>query len=234
MKQIPYFTLLLFSLFVLASCNKEEENLEKSMEEEEAAEVMESAMTVDAEGLAREAEEAALAAQTYALESYCGLSGDTTFSRNVSNAFITASYSTTWDWQLTCQGPIPSIYFFGRETEGNYETNRMISVDTAFSDWSVSNLVTGNAYLLSGLYGRSGSQESKIGQQNSFNSNLEVVVTEIAVDKTTFEILSGEGTFVLTGQGSGGTDVTYTGEITFNGGNSVTITLNGQSYTFSW
>ena len=87
---------------------------------------------------------------------------------------------------------------------------------------------------MNGAYTRNGSQESKIGQQNSFTSTLTITASNLLVDKSTQEINGGTASFTLEGSGSGGTNITYTGSIVFNGNQSATLTLNGNSYPLNW
>ena len=232
MKTSLYFLLLASAFALFTSCQKEEE--EVAMTEEEAVEVIESAMSAEAQGVAGEAADAAEAAGAYAVESLCGMSGDSSLTYSINQLNLQASYTINWSWALVCQGFIPNILEFNRTTAGTYETNRLKSDDSAESDWDISNLVTGTDYKLNGVYTREGSQESKIGQQNSFTSTLTVTATDILIDKATQVIDGGTAAFTLSASGSGGANVSYTGTIVFNGNQSGTLTINGTSYPINW
>ena len=142
MKTSLNFLFLALVLSLLAvSCVKEEENV--SVTEEEAVEVIESSMSAEAQGMAGEASDAAEAAGTYAIESLCGMSGDSSLTYAINQLNLQASYTINWHWELVCQGFIPNTLEFERTTEGTYESNRLLSDDSASSAWSVTNLVTG-------------------------------------------------------------------------------------------
>lgn len=233
MKATRFFllTALAGSLFMV-SCQKEESP--EVMSEEEAVEVIESAMSADAQGIAGEAADVAKAADTYAQESLCGSSGDSTLNYSITKPNLTASYSVAWNWELVCQGPIPQALLFGRTIQGSYVTNRMESDDSGTSDWSVTSLIAGDAYIVNGNYTRTGWQQSKIGQQNDFSSTLNADVTDLEVDKATQEVVGGLASFTLSASSSGGQTASYSGTIEFLGNQSATLTVNGNTYTLNW
>ncbi|MBK6903437.1 MAG: hypothetical protein IPH04_11690 [Saprospirales bacterium] len=233
MKTSLYFLFLALSFSLLSSsCKKEEEAV--AMTEEEAVEVIESSMSAEAQGMAGEASDVAEAAESFADESLCGMTGDSSLSYTIDQVNLQASYTIAWGWELVCTGFIPNTLEFVRTTDGTYETNRLKSDDSAISSWDITNLVTGTQYIMNGSYTREGSQESKIGQQNEFSSTLVITATDILVDKVTQEIAGGTASFTLTGNGSGGSDVSYTGTIVFNGNQSATLTINGNSHPLNW
>ncbi len=248
--KIHFFALALLASFVLVSCQDKEEDPapepieETFISEEEAAEVVTASVISNSQGIASEVADAAALADEYAefqsedeiqeRSNACGQSFDTTVVRDIDKPNITANYTTNWAWTLNCEGLFPVSLDYSRDMEGIYETNRIFSDDGASSSWTLTNLITGPAYLFNGTYSRNGSQTSKIGNQNSFSSTVDITSTDIAFDKSEQEINSGTATFILTGQGTGGNTFSFEGSITFTGDQTATIIINGNEYPISW
>ncbi len=227
---------LLLLAGLLASCNQDDDtNLNSDpITSEEAVAIVEGALTSGSEGVAQEATDAARTAEQYqekGPDDFCGLTGDSTVTRNVDNAFITANYTTSWLWTVNCnENDIPVSLDFSRTAQGNYETQRMISDDNASSDWFVDNLLFGTYYELNGSYTRSGSQISKVRNQNALTTQLDIAVQELRVNKGNYRIDSGTATFTLTGAGTGGTNFEIVGEIEFLGDGQALVTINGETF----
>ncbi len=230
--------LLLSSGALFTSCNKEdnEPRQQEKLTEEDALDVVEGAMMAGTEGLGAEVESAVYLADEYAEKSLtgnpCGETFDSTVVRSISNASLTASYTTSWEWTVLCNNAnIPSALDYSRTAAGNYETARMRSDDSAVSAWNIGNLILGDNYVLDGAYTRQGSQESKVRNQYGFSSLFTMEIDELNVDKGTHQIQSGIAGFTLTLTGPEGNSQAFEGDVVFNGGGNVTIIINGNSYT---
>lgn len=234
---LTYLFIAIFLAAASVACNKEETGQPQSeaVSNEEIVALVEGALVADTEGLAAEMQDAAYVADE-ALEKDntlpCGETFDTTVVRNYSSAHFTAAYTSNWNWTLNCNDlNIPLSLDFNRQSQGEYETPRMESSDNAEGSWTVSNLTLGANYILNGSYSRQGSQTSKVRQQNSFTSSIEIAVAELNFSKADREIVSGSATFILTGSGTGGNvNFTHQGSIVFNGNGTATLTVNGNSY----
>lgn len=231
-----FILLMAFGLFA-TSCNKETEEPQDILNEEEIVAVVEGAMLADTDGLAAQSEDAVYIAEQYTVKDAlgggpCGETQDSTVSYNYADPRITAAYTSTFIWTLNCNNAsIPQSLDFDRTAEGNYETARMISDDSAAGDWLVENIVTGANYVINGTYSRQGSQTSKVRNLNVFTSSLQVGLDDLNLDKGTRRIVSGIASFTLTGSGTGGRSFSYEGDLVFNGNGSVTILVNGHSHT---
>lgn len=217
------------------ACNKPTDEPEDILNDDEIVALVEGALVADAEGMAQEASDAVYVADQYTTKTLlgpCGQTTDSTVTRTFNYPQITGAYSTTWTWTVNCNNfQIPTSIDYGRIATGNYETLRMISADSEDSDWTVDNLISGANYILNGVYTRQGSQTSKIRNQNTFTSDLDISVTDLNVDKGTRRIVSGNATFILSGSGTGGNTFNYEGSLVFNGNGQVVITVNGHSHT---
>jgi len=231
------FALLMAFGLLTTSCNKEAEEPQVVLTEEEIVAVVEGALLADTDGLAAQSEDAVYIAEQYTVKDGlgggpCGETMDSTVSYSFSDPRITASYNSTFVWTLNCNNAsIPQTLDFDRTAEGNYETARMISDDSAVGDWLVENLITGANYVINGTYSRQGSQTSKVRNMNAFTSSLQVGLDDLNLDKGTRRIVSGIASFTLTGSGTAGRSFSYEGDLVFNGNGSVTIIINGHSHT---
>ncbi|GJM33037.1 MAG: hypothetical protein DHS20C18_20380 [Saprospiraceae bacterium] len=225
--------MVLLTVGILSACNKEEEQI-ATVTEEDAVEVVENALKVESEGLVVEVEDAALVTEEYVEKTLppCGASFDSTVVRNISNAYITADYTSNWNWTIICNNQnIPATLNFNRTTQGQYETTRLLSDDSAAGGWTIDNIILGDTYVINGVYSRQGNQESKVRNRLTFTSSVEFDLSDLVVDKDIYRILSGTATFTISGTSSGGGSFQYSGEIIFLGDGMATITLNGHTYT---
>ncbi|MCB9230112.1 MAG: hypothetical protein H6581_00495 [Bacteroidia bacterium] len=226
--KLSLYLIAMLAGFFFTSCNRDGEVIS----EDEAADVIEYALSADAAGFSSQAEESAKMAETYLAD--CGLTGDSTltFSSNT-GALIDYDYSFTWNWELHCNGLVPNQFDLDYTSTGTYNAARMSSDDQGTASFVLSNLTGQGDYTLNGNFERTGSQESKVRNKNSFTSDLTVTLTNVTVSKSTYEITGGTGTLTITGSSSDGTAFSFTGSVTFLGGQSATLVLNGQSFSVS-
>ena len=221
----------------LTSCEKEDNTPEdQEVSIEDAADALMGALSNSSEGLAAEMEAAAKVADEATQKNLtvleCGETRDSTTTYSLNNSYITANYSTTWSWGLVCNAQsIPTAVTLGRATQGTYETARMSSDDSAESDWTVTQLLTGPNFVINGSYERDGSQASKVRDMRSFTSDILFTLDDLNIDKGTRRITSGIASFSISGASSTGNSFSFEGDIVFNGDGSATFIINGEQYT---
>lgn len=225
----------LFGMFLLTSC--EEEVIETPTEvitDDEAADLVENSLAIETSGMAEQTETVAAVAPSVAPQSFlCGLSYDTTITRIRTTGARTYDYTFTWNWILNCPTNNYPTQLFGTYTmDGVYDTPRMSSDDDATHTYTVDNLnTTDSFYVWNGSYLRNGSQTSKVRNQHTFTSVINITTTNVHIDKTTRQIISGTGTFTITASLTNGTTKNVTGSFIFNGNGTATISVNGNTYT---
>lgn len=231
------FALLLSFGAVLTSCENEEpeEPQTTSISDEEIIEIVSAATASSTEGVTAEAIEMAYVADAVLEKGpsplECGETADSTFVRDINLDRISGSYSNYLFWGLNCSGVLPTSIFYGREMNGNYETDRWLSDDSADSDWLIEDLLTGPNYVFNGQYERSGTQESKVREMRSFSTTTLIEVQDLNIDKGQKEIESGLANFTLNGTVNGETTFEHTGTIVFLGGGAANLIINGNTYT---
>ncbi|MDB5005795.1 MAG: hypothetical protein JWP45_188 [Mucilaginibacter sp.] len=146
------------------------------------------------------------------------------------------SYALNWNYVLSCNGTSPSLLTFNFTGKANYDGPRMSANDNSTGGFILTGFgASSTQYLLSTNYARSGTYTSKIGKQYTFTSNLAVTSTNVAVDKTSQEIVSGTATVTLTATSTSGKSFAFNGTLTFLGGKKATLVLNsGATYTIQW
>ncbi|MEM1219748.1 MAG: hypothetical protein AAGH79_12595 [Bacteroidota bacterium] len=246
MKQQTWWiaTLLLGSCVFFTSCQKEEiiesdpDLVIQEPTEEEVVELLEVAFSSQASGLTQEAIEAAEHSEQYIEktgESPCGLTFDSIASFTVDRPNIQASYTTEWEWTIYCNSlNLPTNMDFNRTGEGSFETTRFTGEDTAVSGFEINNLLSGPNLDISGVYTRSGVQASKVGDQNTFNYLINLSLHQLLIQKFSWEVVSGDGTFDLMGSTSTGASYNIEGTYVLSPNGTVTVTVNGNIYTFNW
>jgi len=167
----------------------------------------------------------------------CGVAKDSTIAKSsATGATPTYSYNLSWNYLLNCNGIIPSTLTFNFTGNASYDGLSMSSNDKSTGQFILSGLQPASSqYVFNTTYNRAGNTASKIARQYTFTSNLTIKSTNIAVDKSSLQILSGSATVSITATSSSGKTFTFNGTITFLGGKKATLVLNsGVSYPISW
>lgn len=230
--------LLLVATLSLTSCNKDDDSTSDAIEEVDAVETIENSLVAESNGMSKSMETTMVYAESQNLYTdspslNCGQLYTESFSENYSSSDYSYNYSANCNYLLSCnaEGNAQSFnYSFSRN--GDYDTPRMSSDDNVNANWDITDLdaSTSNT-LFNGSYVRIGSQVSKVRNMNTFNSTLTYSLNSIAVNKDTYKIASGSASVVFEGISTSGNSYTYNGTITFNGDDTATLVINGNTYT---
>lgn len=229
----------LLSVFGLTSCSKDDETASPAatITDEEAVEVIENSLAKDSGGMAKTVEttiETAVQESMYTDQPTveCGQLYTDSYSEDFSNGNYSYNYAITRDYILTCVNGSPESLTYDLDFSGVYDTPRMSSNDSTTLDWQVSNLgATETSSTFSGSYLREGTQVSKVFNMNTFESTLTYTLSNLVVDKNTYQILSGSAQVSFLAESSNGNTYSFSGSLTFNGNNTATLILNGNTYT---
>jgi len=238
-KATKIVAILLVSSLFLTSCNKDDDN-STEIQESEVVEAVDNSLSTDTNGMAKSINTAAVYTEEENLYTTtpnlnCGQLYTDSYAESYNSSNYSYNYSANCNYQLSCDtNSIPQSLNYQVNRAGNYDTPRMSSNDNAAAQWTISNLDSANANVLfNGSYVRTGTQVSKVRNQNTFSSTLTYSLSNIAVDKTTHKIASGSAAVAFTGVSSTGNQYTYNGAITFNGDNTATLVINGNTYTIN-
>jgi len=230
---------LFLTALSLTSCNKDNDN-SANIQESEVVDAVDNSLSNDTNGMAKSINTAVVYAEDENLYTTtpnlnCGQLYTDSYAENYSSTSYTYHYSVTSNYQLSCNANgVSQSFSYNANRAGDYDTPRMSSNDNAVAQWSISNLdATNTNTLFNGSYVRTGTQVSKVRNQNTFSSTLTYSLNNIAVNKTTHQIASGSAAVTFTGVSSTGNQYSYNGTITFNGNNTATLVINGNTYTIT-
>jgi hypothetical protein len=167
----------------------------------------------------------------------CGTESDTSISgHNAEGAAVTYNYALSWGSLLTCSNMVPTQYQFNFSGKYSYDAPRISSDDSSMAQFTITGLEPASSqYIFNQTYTRDGSQVSKVRNKRSFSSKISIVSSNIVVDKSTQQIVSGTASVSISGAGSDGRSFSYSGTITFLGNKQATLVLgNGNTYTIQW
>lgn len=231
-------------LVVSPSCKKKDtEEPEKVITTDDAADVVSYAMESSSGGYAEQVTDGAAyvdnsgfrtSSPAGSMNLICGVPFDTTVTRSHSGT-VNASYAHQCHYLLTCDaGSKPvSITYSGTYT-GSYDGPRMSSSNTGNRNWVITGLDSASTtYTYSGNLTRNGSHTSKVRNQYTFTSDLQVSTSNLVVNKSTHRITGGTGTVSVTCSVSNGNSYSFAGTIVFNGNNTAALTINGNAYTIT-
>ena len=233
--QVIAIGLTLFTLLMIffSSCKKGEDT--NAVSEEEAAEVMTQAVDPASGGLVLQTSNAASISLTGLNTADCGVTKSSQTSNQGGTAARTYSYSLNWSRLLTCTNAVPSKFEHNFSGTSSYNTPRMSSNDNSEGAFTITGLEPSATELtLTQNYTRNGTQQSKVRNTRSFTSKT-VIQTNLKAIKGTQQITSGTGTISINGTASTGESFSYTGTLTFLGGNKATLVVSGgNTYTIQW
>ena len=218
---------LAFIILAGTSCQSDDPT---AVTDEDAVDLMESTLSSDDGGMATTMTDGARLAMD--MSGSC-LAGDSTVSRSFSGSLRQYSFDGVWNWTVVCDQFIPQSFTLNSTSSGTYNGPRLNYNGQSASTLTVTNLVTGGDLTLNGTASQNASVTVTARQEVSFDSELGVTMTDITVDKLTFEITGGMAAITLTTTTDEGTNFDFAATVAFLGNGDATITINGNSYTIS-
>lgn len=238
----PLFIAILFITFGLASCSSDDNDTAESTQitEEEAVDVIATSMAKDSNGMSKTMQTSVEMAESEDMfveeeNVACGQTNTEAYSQSNVNGNYSYNYTLNTNYTLSCTNAgFPDYFTYDAALSGVYDTPRMSSDDTSQLSWTVTGLPPSNSSVtFNGDYERNGTQISKVRNMNTFSSTLTYNVQDIVVSKSTYQILSGTASVTFIGISSTGNQYTFSGTITFNGDETATLLINGNSYTIN-
>ena len=215
----------------LSGCSKEKN---KEVTEEDAVEIIEASLKENSAGLSETVTKYTEALMGEFINDNCSQNYDTTYNFSYLGALIESNYTITWGYVLSCSNGLPSTINLNVTTQGTYSTNRVSSDDNSNTDFTITGLLpSATSLTYNGDITRSGSQTITINSNTrEITSTINLSVSELSVNKTSYEIESGTAVATLSAN-NGSETFSFSGDIIFNGNGSATFTINGNSYTIT-
>lgn len=240
-------SIVLLLLLGVFSCKKDNTSASASVSSDQAADLASSALASNSGGVASMTDD--ISANAAAVTSVggpsinsvgvasvhqeCGTTLTDSVTRAGSDSSVTFNYFAKYTHTLNCNTQEqPDNIANTLVSNGSFSGPRVTTTAKDSANATIAGL-TQNAtnYVLNGEYKRAGTFQSKVGNDVSGNSKLDVVITNMLLSKPGRKILSGSGTFTLTGT-AGKVNYSYSGTITFNGDGTATLSVTGgSSYT---
>lgn len=229
-KQIFSICFLAGLMFSLSSCGKDREEIKAAIAETQISYLIESALQESMDGLSAQVAMMTDMAQQQVSEQ-CGVTKDSTIVTDKQTVIGSAHYTTQYSWTLACTNDLSPLNFdFICHSTGTYNNNRMSSNDAGDANWALTGLSAGvNEFTANGIYTRNGEQTFK-AEGIITESNLNVVVSNLKVDKGSQKITGGTAEVNVHGSADSGESFDFDGKIVFLGNGKAKVTVNGKTF----
>jgi hypothetical protein len=230
---------LFLSMFVVAVACQDDDEPSNSITSEEAAVIISSSLASNSSGVsfvsgkAADVTEDLLANNSGGRVAACGLSQNIDLSGSSPDGATTSySYDFSYKFKLNCNTESePSDVSVELSYSGAFDAPKLAAEHSGISELEVTGLEEATTdFLLDGLFKRSGSFENKEAVKSG-SSSLEITLKDVTIDKQSHQIISGTGTYVITGAVPDKGDFNYTGDITFQGADAAELSVNGDKFT---
>ncbi len=224
------FAILSLLVFTLLSCGKDREQIKAAIAETQISYLVESALQEDLDGLTAQVEMMVALAQE-SVSAQCGETKDTTIVTENQTIVGSSEYTTQYTWTLECENDVtPLNYDFVCLSEGSYNNNRMTSNDAGDATWVLEGLSESvNEFTANGSFSRNGEQTFKT-EGIVTESNMDIVVTNLNIDKTSEVITGGSAEVNIHGTADTGESFDFEGQIVFQGNGKAKLTVNGKTF----
>jgi len=223
--------LLLSGIFFLSACKK---NKEPVISNDEAADVVETTVSTKDAGVSDDyTEMSKIVVEDYALyQSNCSYTDDTSYSVTQNTGVRTYDMDMTLSWTVDCTGGQANSVIFDYNKTGTYNGPRLTRTGKSSGQLTFTNIAPTETYLIAnGTLTANGTSDFSVqGTDKSLSTVTTFTLSNLHVDKTTYEITEGTATVNLEATGEDDS-LTLTGSVTFLGSGQATITINGTSYT---
>jgi hypothetical protein len=172
------------------------------------------------------------------IDSLCGTTWTDSVNRSI--LFTTAggpafTYKATHTYTLDCgkgtNGLVNDSVTVKSAFSGNYSYPVLTGSYTGTAVWYIAGLGHGSPTLtINGEYKRSGTFTSKLDTTFAGTHSIDLVFSNVVLQKPLRTITSGTATFTITGNTIKRGSFTYNGTIVFNGQYAATLHLNGITY----
>jgi hypothetical protein len=164
----------------------------------------------------------------------CSVKKDTTITgSSISGVTPSFTYSLSWNYLFDCSAQSLTFNFSGNSS---YSGVILSSSGTSSGGFVMTGLLPDTSqYTFNTTYTRTGTTSLNTGKKVTFTSDVEITSSNIIIDKTTQEIVSGSATVTVSGASTTGNSYNFAGTITFSGDKKGSLVLNsGTSYALSW
>lgn len=221
------------TLTAFTACRKNAEEIIEVLTNDEAAEIVETAVSSRSAGLTMPVIDASQIVTAY-LNS-CNTPGDTTLNKSNSGNVASYNYVFNMDWLVTCNNlSIPQSAQVNIVGNGNFNTQRWTGNDVTAGSLNFTGLnLQSTEYTVNGTYSLEGDVTGALRRVSpTLNCVTELELVNLKVNKSTLKITGGNGTATVIATAGNGETKTLNATLVFNGDGTVTVTVNGHVHTF--
>ncbi|MES2826667.1 MAG: hypothetical protein V4687_00865 [Bacteroidota bacterium] len=229
------FTLTLAISAFMMSCEKNTEPGTSSITDAEIVSIASGALGVKSGGLELQTQSAVILSITNQNPAFCGTVTDTTVIKQLDSGAVSYRLAINWRRTNNCAAGVVSSFTHVFGGTASYTTPELSSNDELTGNFTLSGFGPGsNDLLVNQRYERSGTQKFKSNDGREVKSKITISTSNLKLSRGTGRILSGEGTFLVSGT-AGQDAFEYSGSITFQGSGKATLSFTGgKSYPISW
>lgn len=227
-------TFSLIAALLIIGCS-EDDNIDNYDIDDHVADEIAATIGNDNSGLSSEIVEIANLGDDYEMKSTKSnsdtvFSVDTTFFvTNQTDAIITFSYKKHMEYGYVFGSDALNLYYNGT-ADGSFDAPRLSSNNNRTSNWSLTGLeISSSYYILNGTTERSGVTQSKVGNKSQISSDMEITLSDVLIDKSSYVIT--EGKLYINIFGSINTEsFDYNATVNYIGNGTAELDLNGKIY----
>ena len=236
MKKNKVWLLLSMFAFVIA-CQDDDEPV-NSITSQEAAVIVSASLASNTSGVSFVSGKAANVTEDLLEDNAggriaaCGLSQNLDLSgSSPDGATVSYSYDFSYKFILSCNTESkPAAVSVDLSYSGDFDAPKLAAEHSGIAELDVTGLEEATEdFLLNGLYKRSGSFENKEALKSG-SSVVEITLKDVTIDKVSHQIISGTGTYLVSGSVPEKGDFKYTGAIIFQGADAAELNVNGEKF----
>ncbi|MEO6851295.1 MAG: hypothetical protein ABI203_04510 [Mucilaginibacter sp.] len=244
-------TFILLMFLAAISCKKTDDSASLAVTSDQAADMAAGSLSENSFGLTSVTDNLAANAQVVAsvkpgsqtvnaatgghTHQECGTTLKDSLTNSGTNSSVSFSYFLKFARTLNCNSnQAPDNLYNVIAFHGNYDGPHIISADAGSATFTIAGLsLSANSYVVNGEYKRTGSFTTKSTPPLTGNSNIDIVVTNLTLSKSTRIITSGNATISVTGSTPKKGAFSYIGTLLFNGDGTATLAINGNNYNIN-
>jgi hypothetical protein len=225
---LPLVVLLSF-----VACKKSGEEIIALLSATEASEILETTVSSKTAGFTMPTVDMAQILENY-LNS-CNTPGDTTLQKSKIVVGTSYNYTFNLDWLVTCSNiGVPQSAAVEMSGNGTFSSPRWSGGDATTGDLVFTGLSPQEPnYIVNGSYELVGDVTGSLRQDNAtLSCTTELNISNMTINKTTYQVTGGSGTAQITCNSSNGQQQTLNGLLTFNADGTVTVKVNDHTHSF--
>lgn len=227
-------TPVLLFLLALGACQKSNDTGSTDVTAAEAANLVATSLSTNSGGLVLATADITVNAQTiFDTGLACGASKGYNYTHtSATGASPSFSNVFSYNYIMNCNTSNQPDNITGTATDkGTFDGPNLSATNDGSVTFRIAGLTqTATVYAINGEYKRIGTFTSKVESKNTGTITVDLVITNLLINKASKIVTGGTATVTVTGSTSKKANINFTGTATFTGDGKATVTLNGTAY----